>query len=42
MQSFGVNSPTWTPRLQWLDRGLAVIVGLGFAMLPIYIRAWAR
>ncbi len=36
MQSFGVNSPTWTPRLQWLGRGLAVIVGVGFAMLPIY------
>ncbi len=36
MQSFGVNSPAWTPRLQWLGRGLAVIVGLGFAMLPIY------
>ena len=36
MQSFGVNSPTWAPRLQWLGRALAVIVGLGFAMLPIY------
>ena len=36
MQSFGVNSPTWTPRLQWLGRGLAVIVGLGFALLPVY------
>ena len=36
LQSFGVNSPTWTPRLYWLGRGLAVIVGLGFAMLPIY------
>jgi succinate dehydrogenase / fumarate reductase, cytochrome b subunit len=36
MQSFGVNSPTWTPRLQLLGRGLAVIVGLGFAMLPVY------
>ena len=36
MQSFGINSPTWTPRLQWLGRGLAVIVGLGFAMLPVY------
>ena len=35
-QSFGVNSPTWTPRLYWLGRGLAVIVGLGFAMLPVY------
>ena len=36
MQSFGVNSETWTPRLQWLGRGLAVIVGVGFAMLPVY------
>ncbi len=36
MQSFGVNSDTWTPRLQWLGRGLAVIVGIGFAMLPVY------
>ena len=36
MQSLGVNSPTWTPRLHWLGRGLAVLVGLGFAMLPIY------
>ena len=36
MQSFGVNSDTWTPRLQWLGRGLAVIVGVGFAMLPVY------
>ena len=36
MQSFGINSPTWTPRLQWLGRGLAVTVGLGFAMLPVY------
>ena len=36
LQSFGINSPTWTPRLQWLGRGLAVIVGLGFAILPVY------
>ena len=36
MQSFGVNSPTWTPRLQWMGRGLAVILGLGFAILPLY------
>jgi succinate dehydrogenase / fumarate reductase cytochrome b subunit len=36
MQSFGVNSPTWTPRLQWLGRGLAVSLGLGFAILPVY------
>ncbi len=36
MQSFGVNSPTWTPRLQWIGRGLAVLIGLGFAVLPLY------
>ena len=36
MQSFGINSPTWTPRLEWMGRGLAVVLGLGFAILPIY------
>jgi succinate dehydrogenase / fumarate reductase cytochrome b subunit len=36
LQSFGVNSPAWTPRLQLLGRGLAVLLGLGFALLPIY------
>lgn len=36
MQSFGVNSPAWTPRLQWMGRGLAVLIGLGFAILPVY------
>jgi succinate dehydrogenase / fumarate reductase cytochrome b subunit len=36
MQSFGVDSPRWTPRLQWAGRGLAVILGLGFAVLPVY------
>jgi len=36
MQSFGINSPTWTPRLQWMGRALAVVLGLGFAILPIY------
>ena len=36
MQSFGINSPTWTPRLQFMGRGLAVILGLGFAILPVY------
>lgn len=36
MQSFGINNPTWTPRLQLIGRGLALILGLGFAMLPIY------
>ena len=36
LQSFGINSPTWTPRLTWLGRGLAVLIGLGFAVLPVY------
>lgn len=35
-QSLGVNSDTWTPRLLIAGRGLAVLIGLGFAMLPIY------
>ena len=36
MQSFGINNATWTPRLMWIGRGLAVLIGLGFAILPIY------
>ena len=36
MQSFGVDSLTWTPRIQFLGRALAVLLGLGFAVLPIY------
>jgi succinate dehydrogenase / fumarate reductase cytochrome b subunit len=36
VQSFGIDSPTWTPRVKWLGRGLAVVLGLGFAILPVY------
>jgi succinate dehydrogenase / fumarate reductase cytochrome b subunit len=36
LQSFGIDSPTWTPRLKWLGRGMAVMLGLGFALLPLY------
>jgi succinate dehydrogenase / fumarate reductase cytochrome b subunit len=36
LQSFGFNNPTWTPRLIWLGRGVAVAIGLGFAILPVY------
>lgn len=36
VQSFGIDSPTWTPRVQWMGRGLALILGLGFAILPVY------
>jgi succinate dehydrogenase / fumarate reductase, cytochrome b subunit len=35
-QSFGIDSPAWTPRVRWMGRGLAVALGLGFAILPIY------
>ena len=36
LQSFGLDSPTWTPRLLLLGRGVAVILGVGFAILPVY------
>ena|SRR5215203_4178458 len=36
LQSFGIDSPAWTPRLLLLGRGVAVVLGLGFAILPIY------
>lgn len=36
MQSLGINNPAWTPRILWAGRGLALLLGLGFAMLPIY------
>jgi hypothetical protein len=36
MQSFGITNPTWTPRLLWIGRGVAVLIGLGFAILPLY------
>jgi succinate dehydrogenase / fumarate reductase, cytochrome b subunit len=36
LQSFGISSPTWTPRLLLLGRAVAVILGLGFAILPVY------
>jgi succinate dehydrogenase / fumarate reductase, cytochrome b subunit len=36
LQSFGLDSPTWTPRLLLLGRAVAVILGLGFAILPVY------
>lgn len=36
MQSLGVNNPTWAPRFIAGGRLLAVVLGLGFAMLPVY------
>jgi succinate dehydrogenase / fumarate reductase cytochrome b subunit len=36
IQSFGFNNPTWAPRFIVAGRILAVVLGLGFAILPLY------
>jgi succinate dehydrogenase / fumarate reductase cytochrome b subunit len=36
LQSFGFNNPTWAPRFIVGGRILAVALGVGFAILPIY------
>lgn len=41
-QSFGIDSPRWTPRILLAGRTLAVLIGLGFAVLPIYTFAVGR
>lgn len=41
-QSFGIDSPHWTPRILLAGRALAVLIGLGFAALPIYTFAVGR
>ncbi len=41
-QSFGVDSPRWTPRLIWTGRVFTVAVSLGFALLPIYTFVMGR
>ena len=35
-QSFGVNSPRWTPRIVMLGRVLAVLIAGGFFLIPLY------
>ena len=35
-QSFGIDSGVWTPRILMTGRVLAVILGIGFAILPVY------
>jgi succinate dehydrogenase / fumarate reductase cytochrome b subunit len=35
-QSFGVDSPRWTPRILWFGRALSVVLAGGFLILPIY------
>jgi succinate dehydrogenase / fumarate reductase cytochrome b subunit len=35
-QSLGLDNPTWTPRILVIGRALTIVLGLGFAVLPIY------
>jgi succinate dehydrogenase / fumarate reductase cytochrome b subunit len=35
-QSFGLDSPKWTPRIIWIGRVLTLVLTAGFALLPIY------
>lgn len=35
-QSFGLDSPRWTPRIIWTGRLLTVVITAGFALLPVY------
>ena len=35
-QSFGLDSPKWTPRIIWTGRVLTLLITAGFALLPIY------
>lgn len=35
-QSFGIDSPVWTPRILRAGKLLAVVLGIGFAALPVY------
>ena len=35
-QSFGVNSPQWTPRIVLLGRVLSVLIAGGFFIIPLY------
>ncbi|MGE3276142.1 MAG: succinate dehydrogenase cytochrome b subunit [Vicinamibacterales bacterium] len=41
-QSFGVDHPQWTPRIIATGRVLAVLIGGGFFILPIYTFILAR
>lgn len=41
-QSFGLDHPTWTPRVLVAGRVLAILIGGGFFLLPIYTFIVAR
>lgn len=35
-QSFGLDSPQWTPRIVWTGRLLTAVITAGFALLPVF------
>lgn len=35
-QSFGLDSPQWTPRIIWTGRLLTAVITAGFALLPVF------
>ncbi|MGE0862966.1 MAG: succinate dehydrogenase cytochrome b subunit [Vicinamibacterales bacterium] len=35
-QSFGLDSPQWTPRIVWTGRLLTALITAGFALLPVF------
>jgi len=35
-QSFGLDSPQWTPRILWTGRILTAVITAGFILLPIF------
>ena len=41
-QSFGLDSPRWTPRIIWTGRLLTAVITAGFALLPIYTFVMGR
>jgi succinate dehydrogenase / fumarate reductase cytochrome b subunit len=36
-RSLGVNHPVYTPAIEWISRLAAVVVGIGFASIPLYV-----
>jgi len=41
-QSFGLNSPQWTPRIIWTGQLLTAVITAGFALLPVFTFALGR
>jgi succinate dehydrogenase / fumarate reductase cytochrome b subunit len=41
-QSFGLDSPKWTPRIIWTGQLLTAVITAGFALLPVFTFALGR